>query len=88
MMPTVWENSFVDKLQLRGRRNTEPVVDEVRRAIEPLIAPDQAKILVAIATDVMTAVQTRNQIADVEDACRALRAALALLQAVDGNLDG
>ncbi len=87
-MPTVWENSYVDRLQFGPKGKTQKVVDDVRRAIEPLILPDAAKILAAIATDVMTAVQRRNQRADVNDACAALRTAIALLEAVDPNLDG
>jgi hypothetical protein len=89
-MPTVWENSYVDRLQTLFDRkgHAQEVVDDVRRAIEPLILPDAAKILAAIATDVMTAVQRRNQRADVNDACAALQTAIALLEAVDPNLDG
>jgi len=63
-------------------------VEGVRRAIEPLILPDAAKVLAAIATDVMTAVEKRNSRADVNDACAAMRRAIALLEEVDPNLDG
>lgn len=89
-MPTVWKNSYVDRLQtVFGRKDKfQKVVEDVRRAIEPLILPDAAKVLAAIATDVMTGVQTRNDRADVNDACAALRTAIALLEAIDGNLDG
>ena len=89
-MPPVWENSHIDRLHTlfdrKGR--VHAVVEDVRRAIEPLILPDAAKVLTAIATDVMTAVQSRNNRADVNDACAALRTAIALLEAVDPNLDG
>jgi len=61
---------------------------DIRRAVEPLILPDAAKLLTAIAIDVMTGVQSRNNRADVNDACAALRTAIALLEAVDPNLDG
>ena len=64
------------------------VVEDIRRAIEPVILPDAAKILTAIATDVMTGVQKRNRRADVNEACAALQRAIALLEAVDPNLDG
>lgn len=87
-MPTVWENSYVDRLQIGQKGATQKAVDDVRRAIEPLIGPDAVKILAAIATDVMTSIQRRNQRADVNDACAALRTAIALLEAVDPNLDG
>jgi hypothetical protein len=53
-----------------------------------LILPDAAKVLVAIATDVMTAVQKRNDRRDVNEACAALLAAIAALEAVGPNLDG
>ena len=89
-MPTVWENSHVDQLHSlfdrKGRAQT--VANDVRRAIEPLILPDAAKVLTAIATDVMTAVQKRNGRPDVNDACTALRTAIAALEAVSPNLDG
>ena len=63
-------------------------MEDVRQAIDPLIGLDAAKILTAIATDVMTSVQGRNDRTDVNDACAALRTAIALIEAVDGNLDG
>jgi len=89
-MPTIWENSYVDQLRtLYGRQGqVSEVVEEVRRAIEPLILPDAAKVLAAIATDAMTAVQSRNNRADVKDACDALRKAIIMLEAVDPHLDG
>ncbi|MBL8199770.1 MAG: hypothetical protein JNK40_02250 [Chromatiales bacterium] len=89
-MPTVWENSHVDQLQtLFGRKDqVQRAVLEVRHAVEPLIGPDAAKVLVAIAADVMTGVQARNNRADVNDACAGLRRALVLLEAINSNLDG
>lgn len=89
-MPTVWENSHVDRLQTLFDRkgHVQVVVQDIRRAIEPLILPDAAKVLTAVATDVMTAVQSRNNRADVNEACAALRMAIRLLEAVDPNLDG
>jgi hypothetical protein len=36
----------------------------------------------------MTAVQSRNNRPDVNEACAALQAAIARLEAVDPNLDG
>ena len=89
-MPTVWEDSYVDRLHtLFDREGRVPqVVEDVRRAIGPLIGPDAAKILAAVAADVMTGVQKRNTRTDVNDACAALRIAIALLEAMDGNLNG
>ena len=89
-MPTVWENSHVDQLHTLFDRkgHVQTVVKDIRRAIEPLILPDAAKVLTAIATDVMTAVQRRNNRPDVNDACAALRTAIAALEAVGPNLDG
>lgn len=89
-MPTVREDSYVNKLNtLCDRKGRIPqVVEDVRRAIEPLIMPDAAKILAAIATDVMTSVETRNNRKDVNAACAALRKAIAALELVDSNLDG
>ena len=66
----------------------QTVAKDIRRAIEPLILPDAAKVLTAIATDVITAVQSRNNRPDVKDACAALRAAIAALEAVEPDLDG
>jgi hypothetical protein len=89
-MPTVWENSYVDRLQPHFTRKNklQEVAENVRHAIVPIILPDAALVLTAIATDVMTAVQTRNNRADVNDACAALRRAIAALEAIEGNLDG
>ena len=89
-MSTVWENSYVDRLRTLFDRKgqVQEVTKEVRRAIEPLILADAAKVLTAIATDAATAVQTRNNRPDVNDACAALRTAIALLEAIDPHLDG
>jgi hypothetical protein len=89
-MPTVWENSHVERLQtLFGPKyKIDDAVKEVRRAIEPLIGPDAAKVLAAVAADVMTGVQERNDRADVNDACATLRGAIVALEAVEGGLDG
>ena len=86
-MPTVWENSHVDRL-FGPKSKVQRIADDVRRAIEPLILPDAAKVLAAIATDVLTNVQKRNNRADVNDACAALRDALEVLEGVGTNLDG
>jgi len=89
-MPTVWENSYVEGLRtLSGLAGNVPVaVANVRRAVEPLILPDAAKILTAIAADVVVGIQSRNQRVDVQDAHAALRKAIALLEAIDPDLDG
>jgi hypothetical protein len=89
-MPTGWENSHIDQLHTLFDRKglVQTVVKDVRRAIEPLILPDAAKVLTAIATDVMTAIQKRNDRRDVSDACAALRTAIAALETVGPNLDG
>jgi hypothetical protein len=89
-MPTVWENSYVDRLQTLfiNEAKRQKVVEDIRRAIEPLILPDAAKVLTAIATDLMTGVQKRNVRRDVNEACDALQRAMHLLEAVDPNLDG
>jgi len=80
---TVWENSYVDQLQTLSinEATRQKVAEDIRRAIEPIILPAAAKILTAIATDLMVGVQTRNRQADVNGA-------RAALQAVDPNLDG
>ena len=87
---TVWENSYVDQLQTLSINEAmrQKVAEDIRRAIEPIILPAAAKILTAIATDLMVGVQTRNRRADVIEACAALQRAIVLLEAVDPNLDG
>lgn len=90
-MPTVWENSYVDRLETLSSRKdrVHEVAEDVRRAIEAIRPlPDAAKILAAIATDVMTGVHMRNNRADVNDACDALQKALASLEAIGPGLDG
>ncbi|NBI47981.1 hypothetical protein [Burkholderia sp. ISTR5] len=89
-MPTVWENSYVDRLKTLGsqKAQVDKVTEDVLLAIDPLILPDRAKILVAIAADMMSGVQKRNNQADVNNACATLQAALALLEAIGPGLDG
>jgi len=89
-MPTIWEASYVDQLQtLFGQKhNVQKVVDDIRRAIAALILPDAAKLLTAIATDVMIAVHSRNSRPDVNEACASLKTTIMLLEAIDPNLHG
>lgn len=83
-MPTVWENSCVDQVF----NSSHPKVQAVRESVESLILPDAARLLVAVATDIVTAIQARNDRPDVRAAVASLRASLAVLQAIEGNLDG
>lgn len=89
-MPTIFENSYVDRLQTQGTRQdrVKKAVEDIRGTIAPLIGPDSVKILTAIATDVMTGIQSRNNRSDVNNACAALKQAIELINAVDQNLNG
>jgi len=89
-MPTVWDNSHVDRIErLHGpKRRIDKAVPELREAIALLTGPDAAKILVAIAADVVTGIQKRNDRADVHAAYAALRRAIDALEAIEGNLQG
>ena len=89
-MPVIWEDSNIDKLsRLHGKKSTvETAVTEIRDAIGPLINPDAAKILVAIAADVWDGVEERNDLRDVKAASAVLKAALASLDAVTSSLNG
>jgi hypothetical protein len=89
-MPTIWENSNIDKLsRLHSKKsNVETAVADIRDAIGPLINPDAAKILVAIAADVWDGVEERNDLRDVKAASAVLKAALASLEAVTSSLNG
>jgi hypothetical protein len=62
--------------------------ERVCAAVEPLTIPEAVKLLVAVATDQFTAVQRRNDRTDVNDALASLRAAVAMLDAVEDSLDG
>ena len=87
-MPTTWENSCVDQLFNSSNSKVQKVTNAVRESVDPMILPDAAKLLVAVATDIVTAIQTRNDRPDVRAAVASLHACLAVLQAIDGNLDG
>lgn len=87
-MPTVWENSCVDQVFNSGNSKIKKTTNAVRESVESMILPDGAKMLVAVATDIVTAIQTRNDRPDVRAAVASLHASLAVLQAIDGNLDG
>ena len=63
-------------------------VEGINQAVAPMIGPDAASLLVAVATDIVKGIQSRNDRPDVGAAVASLRASLAVLQAVDGNLDG
>lgn len=89
-MPIVWENSRVEALKtlISPSSKVAAAVEGIRTAMEPLRDPDQVKILTAIAADVAAGIRSRNDRADVRDACAALENAIELLEAVDPNLDG
>jgi hypothetical protein len=70
------------------QREYHSAVDSVRAAVEPLTLPEAAKLLAAMSTDFVAAVQQRNNRPDVNDAFAALRVAVALLGAIEGSLDG
>lgn len=89
-MPTNWENSHVDQLStVYGKKSdVDRAVQEVKLAIEALIGPDAAKILTAIAADVVQGIEARNERPDVRAARTALENAIKLLEAVHPNLQG
>ena len=89
-MPIIWENSNIHQLStLNGRKTqVQKAVGEIRDAIEPLIGPDAVKILVAIAADVWSGVEKRNDLRDVKKASSALATTLESLEAVTSPLDG
>lgn len=87
-MPTTWENSCVDEIFNSSNPKIQRAANAVRESVELMILPDAAKLLVAVATDIVTAIQTRNDRPDVQAAVASLHASLAVLQAIDGNLDG
>ena len=90
IMPTSWEDSNINKLStLHSKKSAvETTVATIRGAIDPLINPDAAKILVAIAADVWDGVEERNDLSDVKAASAVLKAALASLEAVTSSLNG
>lgn len=87
-MPTTWENSCVDQIFNSANSKVQKATDAVRGSVVPLILPDAAKLLVAVATDIVTAIQTRNDRPDVRAAVASLHASLAVLQAIGGDLNG
>ena len=89
-VPIIWENSNIDKLStLYGKKSqVQKAVAEIRDAVGPLIYPDAAKILVAIAADVWAGVEERNDLSDVQAASAALEGALESLEAVTSPLNG
>ena len=89
-MPTVWEDSFADRIQpyFSRRDKVQEAVADVRQAIESLTGPDAAKVLTAVAADVLTGIQRRNDRPDVNEARAALLKAGASVDSIGGNLDG
>lgn len=87
-MPTIWENSCVEQLFTSNNSNVQTVTSAVRKSVESMILPDAAKMLVAVATDIVTAIESRNDRPDVRAAVASLHASLAVLQAIDDNLAG
>lgn len=87
-MPTIWENSCVDQLFIGNNPQVQKVTEEIRASVASMIGPDAAQMLVAVAADIVTGIQSRNDRPDVRAAIASLRASLAVLQAIDGNLDG
>lgn len=90
-MPIEWGNSYVDKLTLNGRNRgaSDALLAQVRLAVEHgPIHPDTAKILTAVAADILAGIESRNQVESVRAAHSALKNALAALEAMDDMLDG
>jgi hypothetical protein len=89
-MATTWENSFADRIAPHSSRPhaIQQAVAEVRQAIESLTGPDAAKVLTAIAADVLTGIHRRNDRSDVSESLAALLKAAELVDSIGGNLDG
>jgi hypothetical protein len=90
-MPIDWGDSYVDKLTLNGRKRgeSEALLSHVRAAVERgPIGPDSAKILTAIAADIVAGIESRNQVESVQAAHLALKNAIAALEAMTNMLDG
>ena len=84
------EESSVNRLTtLHSKRSKiEAAVTQIHTALQPLILPDCAKVLAAIAADMASLIESRNPRKDVQEACSALQKAIAALEAVNPNLDG
>jgi len=90
-MPIDWENSYVDKLTLNGRNlgARDALLSQVRLAVEHgPIRPDSAKILTAIAADIVAGIESRNHVESVQAAHLALKNAIAALEKMTDMLDG
>lgn len=87
-MPTAWENSCVDQVFNSNNPNVRRATEDIHKSVALMIGPDAAKLLVAVATDIVKGIQSRNDRPDVGAAVASLNASLAVLQAIDGNLDG
>ena len=79
----VWQGS-----SLTWKEGYQQAPAKVCAAVEPLTFSGAAKLLVAMATDYLGAVQQRNGRRDVNDALASLRVSVARLNAIDVSLNG
>lgn len=87
-MPTDRDNSYVDQFFNSNNPKVRKAADEIRQSVALMTGPDAAKLLVAVAAEKALGIQSRNDRPDVEAAVASLHASLAVLQAIDGDLDG
>jgi hypothetical protein len=87
-MPTDRDNSYVDQFFNSNNPKVRNAANEIRESVALMPGPDAAKLLLAVAADIVRGIQSRNDRPDVGAAVASLQASLAVLQAIDGNLDG
>lgn len=82
------ETLCVDKFFNSNNPKIQKTKEGVVESISWMRGPDEAKLLTALATDIVTGILNRNDRPDVRAAVASLHASLAALQAIDANLDG
>ena len=88
-MTKIRENSHVARLSLNTKSSKiEDATEKIRESVVGMINPDAAKLLVALAADIVAGIHSRNDRHDVQAALASLHASIAALDALDGRLDG
>lgn len=87
-MPNTGETLCVDQIFNMNNQEYRKAKEDLCESVAWMTGPNAAKMLTALAEDIVTGILSRNDRPDVQAAVASLHASVAVLQAIDENLDG
>lgn len=87
-MPNIGDTLCVNQIFNIHNTKYQKAKKDMCESVAWMTGPNAAKILTALATDIVTGILSRNDRPDVQAAVASLKASVAVMLAIDENLDG